>query len=82
MEDWVVDCVVECKGKEHKRTIGVRPITLTEAEALAAARDSLYTGRRSLPEDDPSAKPASISRCSRFRRDIQDLSVSEFLAKG
>ena len=91
MQDWVVDCVFTCNGKEYHRTIGVRPVTLTEAEALKAARESICSGRRSLPEGHSMARPP-ISNLEmtpyrrhnhpRHRRDTQDLSVSEFLAKG
>ena len=91
MQDWVVDCVFTCKGKEYRRTIGVRPVTLSEGEALEAARNSLCTGRRSLPEDHSLARPPITNlemtpyrrhNHPRFRRDTQDLSVTDLLAKG
>ena len=91
MDDWVVDCVFTCKGKEYRMTIGVRPVTLSEAEALEAVRASICTGRRSLPEDHSMARPPITNlemtpyrrhNHPRHRRDTQDLSVNELLAKG
>ena len=82
MQDWVVDCVFTCKGKEWKRTIGIQPVTLTEAQALQTARDSICSGRRSLPEGHSMARPpitklkmTPYRRCNhpRFRRATQDL---------
>ena len=91
MEDWLVDVVFTCKGKEYRRTIGVSPVTLSEGEALEAARNSLCTGRRSLPEDHSLARPP-ITILSmtpyrrhnhpRFRRETKDLSPFDLLAKG
>ncbi len=91
MQDWVVDCVFTCKGKEYRRTIGVRPVTLSEGEALEAVRNSILTSRRGLQKDHSLARPPITNlemtpyrrhNHPRFRRDTQDLSVTDLLAKG
>ena len=90
MEDWLVECVFTCKGKEYRRTIGT-DAWQTEAGALGSVRQSICSGRRSLPEGHPMARPP-ITKLEmtpyrrhnhpRHRRDTQDLSAIELLAKG
>ncbi len=90
MQDWVVDCVFTCNGKEYKRTIGTQAWQ-TEAEALETVRQSICSGRRSLPPGHSMARPPITklemtpyrrSNHPRHRRDTQDLSVTDLLAKG
>lgn len=91
MQDWLVDVVFTCKGKEWHRLIGIHPVTLSEDEALRAARESICSGRRGLPEGHSSARPPitnlSMTICRRhmhprYQKETKDLSVTDLLAKG
>ena len=90
MDDWLVDVVLTCKGKEYRKIIGTQPHH-TEAQALAIVRNSLCSGRRSLPSEHSLARPRIIilsmtpyrrHNHPRFRRETKDLSPFDLLAKG
>ena len=90
MNDWLIDVVLTCSGKEYRKLIGTQPHH-TEEEALWIARNSLCSGRRSLPENHSWARPPitilSMKACRRhqhpkYQHDTKDLSPFDLLAKG